>query len=225
MEKESFKSSISEERGINLITKNDKNILSIGISTAGRAEIEMARKNPDSNIIATTIDENGLEYTKKIVEEEGFDQIITLKKEDISEKMPYPNNYFDYIYARLVLHYLNDKQLENALAEIYRVLKTNGKFFVVVRSLDEWEAKLEGTTFNPETGFTSYPNVRAIKNNEVKYISRRLHSKESISKFLRNANFKINYVKEYEEYLYRDFNRTIENLKPNKIIEVLANKS
>lgn len=53
---QSFKPSISEEHGINLIESKDKNILSIGISTAGFAEIEMARKNPNSHIIATTID-------------------------------------------------------------------------------------------------------------------------------------------------------------------------
>lgn len=57
-----FKPSISEKHGISLIKKKDKNILSIGISTAGSAEIEMARKNPNSNIIATTIDAKGLEF-------------------------------------------------------------------------------------------------------------------------------------------------------------------
>ena len=38
-EEERFKPSKSEENGINLITANDLNILSIGISTAGSAEI------------------------------------------------------------------------------------------------------------------------------------------------------------------------------------------
>ena len=40
-----FKPSISEEHGINLIESKHKNILSIGISTTGSAEIEMARKS------------------------------------------------------------------------------------------------------------------------------------------------------------------------------------
>lgn len=64
---ETFKPSISEEHGINLIKEQDRNILSIGISTAGSAEIEMARKNPNSHIIATTIDTKGLEFTKKLL--------------------------------------------------------------------------------------------------------------------------------------------------------------
>ena len=214
----SFKPSISEEHGINLIKDKDKNILSIGISTAGSAEIEMARKNPNSHIIATTIDNKGLEFTKRILREEG------LKIEDISEKLSYTDNYFDFIYARLVLHYLNNIQLEKALSEIYRVMKENSKFFIAVRSLDEWEAKLEGSTFDKETGFTKYPDIKTIGTNNVRYIYRRLHSKDSIEQFLLKAGFKIDYIQEYEEYLYRDYERIDINPKPNKIIEVCASK-
>lgn len=220
----SFKPSISEEHGINLIKDKDRNILSIGISTAGSAEIEMARKNPNSHIIATTIDNKGLEFTKKIIIEEGLEKRIELKIEDISEKLSYNDNYFDFIYARLVLHYLNNMQLEKTLSEIYRVMKENSKFFIAVRSLDEWEAKLEGSTFDKETGFTKYPDIKTIGTNNVRYIYRRLHSKDSIEQFLLKAGFKIDYIQEYEEYLYRDYERIDINPKPNKIIEVCASK-
>ncbi len=220
----SFKPSISEEHGINLIKDKDRNILSIGISTAGYAEIEMARKNPNSHIIAMTIDNKGLEFTKRIIIEEGLQERIELKIEDISEKLSYTDNYFDFIYARLVLHYLNNMQLENTLSEIYRVMKENSKFFIAVRSLDEWEAKLEGSTFDKETGFTKYPDIKTIGTNNVRYIYRRLHSKDSIEQFLLKAGFKIDYIQEYEEYLYRDYERIDINPKPNKIIEVCASK-
>jgi len=40
-----FKPSISEENGLKLIRKEDLKILSIGISTAGAAEIQMAIEN------------------------------------------------------------------------------------------------------------------------------------------------------------------------------------
>ncbi len=221
---ENFKPSISEEHGINLIKEKDRNILSIGISTAGSAEIEMARKNPNSHIIATTIDTKGLEFTKKIIMQEKLEDRIELKIEDISEKLPYTDNYFDFIYARLVLHYLNNIQLEKALSEIYRVMKENGKFFIAVRSIEEWEAKLEESTFDKETGFTKYPDIKTIGTNNVRYISRRLHSKDSIEQFLLKARFKIDYIQEYEEYLYRDYERVNINPKPNKIIEVCASK-
>ena len=213
-----FKPSISEEHGINLIENKDKNILSIGISTAGSAEIEMARKNSNSHIIATTIDNKGLEFTKRIIIQEG------LEVEDISKKLPYNDNYFDFVYARLVLHYLDNKQLEKSLSEIYRVMKCDSKFFIAVRSIEEWEAKLEGSTFNEETGITKYPDIKTLGTDNVRYIERRLHSKDSIKQFLLKAGFKIDYIKEYEEYLYRDYERIVVNPKPNKIIEVCASK-
>lgn len=221
---ESFKPSISEEHGISLIKKEDKRILSIGISTAGSAEIEMAIKNPNSHIIATTIDAKGLEYTKKIIMKEKLEDRIELRIEDISEKLPYTDNYFDFVYARLVLHYLNNMQLEEALSEIYRVMKQNSKLFIAVRSLEDWEAKLKGSTFDEKTGFTKYPDIKTMGTSNVRYIYRRLHSKESIKQFLLKAGFKIDAIQEYEEYLYRDYERIDINTKPNKIIEVCARK-
>jgi ubiquinone/menaquinone biosynthesis C-methylase UbiE len=221
---EFFKPSISEKNGLDLITKDDINILSIGISTAGSAEIEMSKKSPNSHIIATTIDKNGYEFTKDILIKNNLTNRIELKLEDISQKLPYSNNYFDFIYARLVLHYLNDKQLQDSLSEIYRILKENGKFYVVVRSIDEWEAKLDGTTFDEKTGFTKYPDYKTLNTNNVEYIERRLHSKDSIKHFLTEAGFKIKYLKEYDEYLYRDYKRIDKNPKPNSIIEICAYK-
>lgn len=219
-----FKPSISEEHGINLIENKDKNILSIGISTAGSAEIEMVRKNPKSHIIATTIDNKGLEFTRKILIQEGLEDRIELKIEDVSKKMPYTDNYFDFVYARLVLHYLDNKQLEKSLAEIYRVMKYNSKFFIAVRSIEEWEAKLEGSTFDEETGITKYPDIKTLGTDKIRWIERRLHSKDSIKQFLLKAGFKIDYIQEYEEYLYRDYERIDRNPKPNKIIEVCVSK-
>lgn len=130
-----FKPSISEEYGISLIENKDKNILSIGISTAGSAEIEMARRNSNSHIIATTIDNKGLEFTKRIIIQEGLEDRIELKIEDISKKLPYNDNYFDFVYARLVLHYLDNKQLEKSLSEIYRVMKFDSRYSVMSNNI------------------------------------------------------------------------------------------
>lgn len=223
MEQE-FKPSISEKNGLKLIRESDLNILSIGISTAGSAEIEMAKGNEKRHIVATTIDNKGFEYTKNIVTKYGLENRIQLKIEDVSKKMPYSNNYFDFIYARLVLHYLDNENLRKALLEIYRVLKKNGRFFVVVRSLNEWEIKLEGASLDEKTGMTKYPILETIGTEEVKYLYRRLHSKESITNFLKETGFNIDYVKEYEEYLCRNYERTKSSPKPNTIIEVCASK-
>ena len=216
--------SISEINGINLVEENDVNILSVGVSTAGNAEIEMIKKNPKCHIIATTIDENGIKLTEEYIKKQGYEDKIELKLEDISQKLDYADNYFDYVYARLVLHYLDNIKLKNALDEIYRILKPNGKLYVVVRSLNEWEAKLEGSSYDETTGLTKYPDIKTLGTDDVRYIYRRLHSEESIKKFLEEANFNIEYIKTYNEYLCRDYNRQDINPKPSELIEVLAKK-
>ena len=207
--------SISEKNGLELIEENDLNILSIGISTSGSAEIKMAKKNPYSKIIATTIDEKGINIVKENIEKESLNNQIEVKLEDVTKKSNYPDNYFDYIYARLVLHYLNNKDLENALEELNRILKPNGKIFIVVRSTNAWEAKLDGTTYDEETGFTKHPDIRSY---------RRLHTEESIKEFLEKAKFKVKHTKVYDEYLSPDFDRKNMNDKASELIEVLATK-
>lgn len=223
-EKEIFKPSTSEEHGINLITEKDLNILSIGISTAGSAEIKMAEKNRNSHIIATTIDKEGLNYTKNIIEQYGLSDRIETKLEDISEKMPYNDEFFDFVYARLVLHYLDNENLRKALKEIKRVMKKHGRLYIVVRSRDEWEAKLEGATYDENTGITKYPKYDTLGTDNVEYLYRRLHTVDSLSSFLVAEGFYIKYIKEYKEQSYKDYKRTEKVKYPNSLIECLCEK-
>lgn len=223
-EEERFKPSKSEENGINLITANDLNILSIGISTAGSAEIKMAEKNRNSHIIATTIDKEGLNYTKNIIEQYGLSERIETKLEDISEKMPYNDEFFDFVYARLVLHYLDNENLTNALKEIKRVMKKHRRLYIVVRSRDEWEAKLEGASYDENTGITKYPKYDTLGTDNVEYLYRRLHTVDSLSSFLVAEGFDIKYIKEYKEQSYKDYKRTEKVKYPNSLIECLCEK-
>ena len=223
-EKEIFKPSTSEEHGINLITEKDLNILSIGISTAGSAEIKMAEKNRNSHIIATTIDKEGLNYTKNIIEQYGLSDRIETKLEDISEKMPYNDEFFDFVYARLVLHYLDNENLTNALKEIKRVMKKHGRLYIVVRSRDEWEAKLEGASYDENTGINKYPKYDTLGTDNVEYLYRRLHTVDSLSSFLVAEGFDIKYIKEYKEQSYKDYKRTEKVKYPNSLIECLCEK-
>ena len=223
-EEERFKPSKSEENGINLITANDLNILSIGISTAGSAEIKMVEKNRNSHIIATTIDKEGLNYTKNIIEQYGLSDRIETKLEDISEKMPYNDEFFDFVYARLVLHYLDNENLTNALKEIKRVMKKHGRLYIVVRGRDEWEAKLEGASYDENTGITKYPKYDTLGTDNVEYLYRRLHTVDSLSSFLVAEGFDIKYIKEYKEQSYKDYKRTEKVKYPNSLIECLCEK-
>ena len=158
MKENVFKASKSEKRGLKLLNPEMENILSVGISTGGSAEINMAKLCPNAKIVATTIDERGLKFSiEKMSAYPEFER-VEAKIEDVSKPMPYAANTFDYVYARLVLHYLNKQQLNDALNEIHRVLKPNGILFVVARNNKEWElTKPEFIiSYDDKTNITTY---------------------------------------------------------------------
>jgi len=226
-----FHPSISEQNGLALLQDDDLNVLSVGISTGGAAEIQMLelekprQTDRQRHIIATTIDEKGLADTKKIIEELGLSDRIEAKLEDVSKPMPYADGYFDFIYARLVLHYLNDNEMKCALAELHRVLKDGGRMFVVVKSVKDYTNSLPGAEFNPETGFTKTPIPKTIGTDSVRWRNRRLHTKETIENFLNQAGFDVvDCTKEYNEQLFHDYMRTEVAEHPATVLETVVRK-
>lgn len=209
--------SVSEDNGIAALVNSDQRVYSVGVSTGAIAEMRMATASSTRRIIATTIDGEGAKFCQKQIEEAGFLNQIEIKLEDVSSPLPYPNAYFDFIYARLVLHYLPKNNLIQALTELHRALKTGSKLFVVVRSTDCFEAKDNHSIFDLDTGMTAYTS------NDNSY-SRYFHTKESIQNFLVSAGFHIEYVKTYEEQLCVDFYRTQLSEQMDVLIEVLASK-
>ena len=201
---------ISEKNGLDLLNGNEKQILSIGISTNGNAEIYMAQKCKDAKIIATTIDEQGINKTNKKISNLGLSNRIITKIEDVSKPMPYDNKTFDFIYARLILHYLGKQDLINALTEIKRVLKENGKFYFVVKSAKELGSKEQPISFDENTLLTGIKDP--LKENEVRY--RQFFTVQNFSKYVKDAGFILHNVKEFEEYTYHDYARTIKAEKP-----------
>ena len=67
MKENVFKASKSEKRGLKLLNPEMENILSVGISTGGSAEINMAKLCPNAKIVATTIDERGLKFSGNVL--------------------------------------------------------------------------------------------------------------------------------------------------------------
>ncbi len=218
-----IKASISEDNGIATLTNDDLQILSVGISTGGVAEIRMAEANPKRHIVATTIDEEGVAFAKKYITERHLDGQIEAKIEDVAEPLPYTDAHFDYIYARLVLHYLPKDKLVAALDELHRVLKAGGRLFVVVRSTKCPDATREDAHFDPATNLTSC-SFTDDKTGKVHSYSRYFHTEDSISKYVAGAGFNVAYTKAYDEHLYVDFMRTELSPKTDNIIELLATK-
>lgn len=216
------KPSESEEHGLALLEDSDLSIFSPGISTAGFAEIRMARGNPRRRIIATTIDQKGLQFAEEIITGVGLQNQIETKLEDVRYG-EYPPGSFDFIYARLVLHYLSSQDLDKVLAKFSSFLKPTGRLFVVVRSEKNIDRSDNNVAFDPDTHFTTYPNYdeeRNIKKMSIRYF----HTPESMTEHMKKSGFRISNLQEYEEQLYKDFMRR--EISPNKdhVIEIVASK-
>jgi ubiquinone/menaquinone biosynthesis C-methylase UbiE len=209
--------SISENNGLACMGEGDLSIYSVGISTGGSAEMRMALASDARRIIATTIDKEGLRFARDRIEKAGLSERIEAKLEDVSSPLPYPDGNFDFIYARLVLHYLSKKNLIQALQELYRVLKSSGKIFAVVRSSNCYEASAPDAVLDPETGMTAYRS-------HGQAYSRLFHTADSLQNSLKDAGFCIEHVKTYDEQLCVDFQRTQPAWREDSLIEVLAKK-
>ena len=212
-----FLESKSENNGLSSLTDRDKSIYSVGISTGGSAEIRMVTGHKERRVIASTIDPAGIEFAQRRIQASGLTDQIDVKLEDVAKSLPYPDQYFDFIYARLVLHYLTKAALSCALAELYRILRRGGKMFVVVRSIDCPEALDKNARFDAITGLTTYSSGGQS-------FSRYFHSKESIQNYLSLAGFSIKHIDAYQEQLCVDFQRLQPASQIDSLIEVLATK-
>ena len=197
-------SSTSENKGVGALRNDDLTVYSVGISTAGVAEMRMAELHPKRHITATTVDVDGARFVQEQVEASGLSKQIAVKVEDVSKSLPYEANHFDFIYARLVLHYLPSTDLSRALNELYRVLKSEGRMFVVVRS----SVDLHG----------------AIVCRDESYW-RHFHTEASIQEHLLAADLKVGYIKSYEEHLCEDFYRREPSPSVDTIIETFVTKT
>ncbi|HVZ12221.1 MAG TPA: class I SAM-dependent methyltransferase [Patescibacteria group bacterium] len=216
------KPSISEEHGLALIRDTDLKIFSPGISTAGFAEIRMANGNPDRHIVATTIDQQGLEFANQVIGEVGLQDRIKTKLEDLRDG-GYPDDSFDFIYARLVLHYLSTQDLDLVLGKLAKSLKYEGRMFVVVRSEKNMDRTDPNVTYDSATKLTTYPTYRPDGSINAKH-TRYFHTPESITSHFGNAGLKVNDLQEYEEQLYGDFMRKEISQTKDHVIEFIATK-
>ncbi|MBS4168990.1 class I SAM-dependent methyltransferase [Parachlamydia sp. AcF125] len=207
----------SENHGLSLISNQEENIYSVGMSTGGIAEIRMARALPNRHILATNIELEGANFAQHQIEQASLSDRIKVKIEDIAKPLPYADESFDFVYARLVLHYLPKPDLQNALQELHRILKSTGRIFVIVRSAACLEAQ-EGY-YNPKNGMTTYTS----KNGDT--YNRYFHSEDSICDFLKSVGFYIKHIKTYDEQLCIDFQRTKPSNNIDNLIEVYASKS
>ncbi len=79
------------------------------------------------DVISADISNIALEKVK-----EFNDNIVNL---DMREKLPFPDNKFDIVFANFSIHYFSDLETKNLINEIKRVLKKDGLFIGSVNGL------------------------------------------------------------------------------------------
>ena len=213
-----FVDSITENNAINLFDKIEFNsIKSIGISTAGFIEGYYASKG--KRVVATTLDNDGIEYMKSALKDVKGSNNIEYRLEDASKISNDKDNSFDILYSRMCLHYLTDDELSLALNECYRILKPNGIFFIALKSANDRMAKSSNSKIDDKTGLTVVSDYELYSNQK-----RRFHTIESISEAVQKAGFRIESIDELKERLCKDWERKILSDSDATVIQLIVRK-
>lgn len=213
-----FVDSVTENNAIELFDNIDfNNMKSIGISTAGYIEGYYASKG--KKVVATTLDNDGIEYMKSILKDVDGCNNIEYRCEDASKKSQDADNSFDILYSRMCLHYLTDEELESALSDCYRILKPNGIFFIALKSANDRMAISSNSKIDEKTGLTEVIDYQLYANQK-----RRFHTIESISNAVEKAKFKIDNIVELKERLCKDWNRQQLSDSDATVIQLIVRK-
>jgi len=103
-----------------------KTILDVATGTADFA-IQSLSLNPDK-VIGVDISDGMLEIGKEKIKRKNLEQIISLENGD-SENLRFEDNKFDAVIVAFGVR--NFENLENGLANMFRVLKENGKVVIL----------------------------------------------------------------------------------------------
>ena len=113
------------------IPNENKKILEIATGTAMNS-ILVAKNRPKVTIVGVDLSEEMLDIAKNNIKRYGIQNIEFVKMD--GEKMTFENETFDYIIISLLLHELREDTANNILKECFKILKQNGKIFIL-----EWE--------------------------------------------------------------------------------------
>jgi|GEM_PF-485501 len=120
------------------------------------------------DVTAVDFSENAIEILKS-----NFPNIKTLQH-DIIKPLPFKENEFDLIIANLSLHYFNEQDTHNAIAEIHRVISKNGLLIGAVISTDEFECAKNLFIFKEiEPNFYHETNHKSDKVKTIRFFNRK----------------------------------------------------
>lgn len=99
-------------------------------------------------VTATDFSESGIETLRSSAVANGLS--VTSLLHDTAKKFPFPDATFNAVYAHLALHYFDDAVTRRVFADVQRLLKPNGYFFVKCKSVDD-SFYGKGTKVGPDT--------------------------------------------------------------------------
>jgi ubiquinone/menaquinone biosynthesis C-methylase UbiE len=138
------------DRIIELAKLNENGtLLDVGCGT-GTLLCEIAKRYHNIDIIGIDVSQNLLDVAKQKIQQHG-DQ-IELKIASVLE-LPYPDNTFNVVVTSIMFHQLDIEEKSKAVQEIYRVLKTGGRYVSAEfgpkasNPIRKWLAKGEWTLY------------------------------------------------------------------------------
>jgi ubiquinone/menaquinone biosynthesis C-methylase UbiE len=102
-------------------------VLDIGCGT-GRLLVELKQKYPDVEALGLDPDPKALAHARRHAERAAvsvhFDQ-------GFSDAIGYPAAFFDRVFSSFMFHHLPTHEKQKTLQEVWRVLKSGGRFFLL----------------------------------------------------------------------------------------------
>lgn len=115
----------------NIIINTDyKKVLDLGCGI-GQYTNYFIEKEYD--VVATDISKKALDYLS------SKNSKVKTVLQDMTDKLKFNDNEFDIVFANLSIHFFNEKDTQNLLNEIHRILKPNGLFIGSVNSTSAYE--------------------------------------------------------------------------------------
>lgn len=154
--------------------KKKQKILDIGCATGDLSEI-----------ISKRIKYFGIDYNENFVEYCIKNKKLDVKQCDVSTgKLPFEDNFFDFIYCSHVIEHINTKEQLNFMKELSRICKKNAIIFILAPTPYHWYFWDDETHIRP---CTHGQLAKLAKNFQFKIIE----NKYSLTRFFPNNFQKI----------------------------------
>jgi len=106
--------------------KEQERILDVGCGT-GTLLLEIKSKYPNTDITGIDADPKVLRIANNKIDSVGISARLV---EGLAQDLPFPSNYFTLVVSTLIFHHLKTETKKEAIREIFRVLKDDGRFLL-----------------------------------------------------------------------------------------------